>query len=80
MGSYPGKSSPLLRIAVDDDDTDPVRRDTVSADMLRVHPDLPIHGTSEERRRYLRECDARAYSEIRDDFPQFTPPSESKAT
>ena len=80
MGSYPGKASSLLRVTVDDEDTDPVRRDTVSADMRSVHPDLPVHGTSEERRHYLRQCDARAYSEIRDDFPQFTPPSESKTT
>ena len=57
---------------------DVFRRDIVSADMRRVHPDLPVHGTAEDRHDHLRRCDLAAYNGIRDTFPNFTPPGERR--
>lgn len=51
-----------------------VRRDVSSDDVRRVHPDLPLHGTPEDRRSYLRRCDREAYDTIRLRHPGFTPP------
>ena len=62
-------------LVVDDDAG--VRRDVCSADVRRVHPDLPLNGTPEDRLWHQRACDARAYALIRARFPDFLPPGES---
>ena len=59
-------------IAVDDDA--PLRRDVDSVDMRRVHPDLPVDATPDDRNAHQRACDARAYERIRARFPAFRPP------
>lgn len=56
-----------------DEDAD-VRRDVCSVDVRRVHPDLPLDGTPEDRLAHQRACDARAYALIRARFPGFSPP------
>lgn len=50
-----------------------VRHDYDSADVRRVHPDLPV-GDAAARNRHVAACDARAYAAIRAHFPEFTPP------
>lgn len=54
---------------------DVFRHDILSADVRRVHPDLPLQGTPQDRHDHIRRCDMLAYSNIRDHFPGFTPPS-----
>jgi len=71
-GSAPQKPPPL---AVEED---AFRHDIVSTDMRRVHPDLPVHGTAEDRHDHLRRCDLAAYNGIRASFPNFTPPGERR--
>ena len=48
------------------------RHDILSADVRRVHPDLP--DSPGARLRHVAECDARAYETIREELPLFRPP------
>ena len=61
-----------LRVQVEDHS---VRRDYISDDMRRVHPNLPVDGSSNDRAVYLTNCDNTAYLSICKQFPHFTPPS-----
>lgn len=61
-------------VDVGDGDATPLRQDVRSADMARVHPDLP--STPSARLRHLRACDARAFATLRRrDGPSFRPPA-----
>ena len=51
-----------------------VRRDILSDDVRRVHPDLMVDGTAEERREHQHRCDLRAYERIRHLYPLWMPP------
>jgi hypothetical protein len=62
-----------LSIVVDDDM--PVRRDTVSEDMERVHPEVKHLRTSRERTQHLIKCDMKAYEDIAFVFPELGPPN-----
>jgi hypothetical protein len=62
----------MLTIEVNDEH---FHQDILSDDVKRVHPDLPLNGTPEERREYQHRRDMDAYRTIKSSFPRFTPPS-----
>ena len=51
---------------------DHFHHDIDSADVARVHPDLPRDAAA--RRLHQARCDAEAYRRVRDAFPALTPP------
>ena len=54
------------------DDRHPLRSDTDSDEMRRVHPDLP--GDPRARLLHQERCDWAAYRRISERFPSLTPP------
>lgn len=62
----------MLTVEVNDEH---FHQDILSDDVKRVHPDLPLNGTPEERREYQHRRDMDAYCTIKSSFPLFTPPS-----
>ena len=66
---------PSVRVYVNDHDDEPVRRDWVSDDVKRVHPEVRPDWTLEQRNAHARMCDWQAYQSIRARFPRLLPPS-----
>ena len=63
---------PTLVVHVDDDS--PIRQDTMSDDMNRIHPEIKYLRTHTQRMQHIIECDIKAYNEISHLFPELRPP------
>lgn len=65
--------SPVSTGDDDDDDTLFVRRDYLSDDMRRVHPEVSQCETARERTLHLHRCDDLAYDAIASVYPRLRP-------